>query len=150
MRGAGPEPAFGIGLCQHAGIERRIVAAVICQTLQFLDIGQPPLIGTGQCQVFAIRQGFFPISGLSVIGLLPDYVCGVVGDSAISIDFEFRLPVFIAAHTTIEQFCSLCRGLLDVPIEEVEKDSDRDVYMDAEKAVEYGLVDEVLAVPEKE
>ena len=35
-------------------------------------------------------------------------------------------------------------------IEEVEKDSDRDVYMDAKKAVEYGLVDEVLPTPEKE
>ena len=35
-------------------------------------------------------------------------------------------------------------------IEEVEKDSDRDVYMDAQKAAEYGLVDEVLKAPEKE
>lgn len=35
-------------------------------------------------------------------------------------------------------------------VEEVEKDSDRDVYMNANQAVEYGLVDEVLAIPEKE
>ncbi|MBT3337746.1 MAG: ATP-dependent Clp protease proteolytic subunit [Anaerolineae bacterium] len=33
--------------------------------------------------------------------------------------------------------------------ETVEKDSDRDVYMNAAEAATYGLVDEVLAVPEK-
>ena len=35
------------------------------------------------------------------------------------------------------------------PLEVVERDSDRDYYMDAKKAVEYGLVDQVLEVPEK-
>ena len=34
-------------------------------------------------------------------------------------------------------------------IEEVEKDSDRDVYMNAKQAAEYGLVDEVLEMAEK-
>ncbi|MBT7073489.1 MAG: ATP-dependent Clp protease proteolytic subunit, partial [Anaerolineae bacterium] len=33
--------------------------------------------------------------------------------------------------------------------ETVEKDSDRDVYMTAEEAVAYGLVDQVLEAPEK-
>ncbi|HIE24796.1 MAG TPA: ATP-dependent Clp protease proteolytic subunit, partial [Anaerolineales bacterium] len=32
----------------------------------------------------------------------------------------------------------------------VEKDSDRDVYMTANEAVEYGLVDHVLDLPQKE
>jgi ATP-dependent Clp protease protease subunit len=31
----------------------------------------------------------------------------------------------------------------------VEKDSDRDVYMNATQAVEYGLVDQILEAPEK-
>jgi ATP-dependent Clp protease protease subunit len=35
------------------------------------------------------------------------------------------------------------------PLEVVERDSDRDYYMDAKKAVEYGLVDQVLEAPEK-
>ena len=35
-------------------------------------------------------------------------------------------------------------------IEEVEKDTDRDYYMNAEQAAEYGLVDQVLEVPEKD
>ncbi len=34
--------------------------------------------------------------------------------------------------------------------EEIERDSDRDFYLDAQGAVEYGVVDQVLGVPEKE
>jgi ATP-dependent Clp protease protease subunit len=34
--------------------------------------------------------------------------------------------------------------------EEIERDSDRDFYLDAQGAVEYGVVDQVLDVPEKE
>jgi ATP-dependent Clp protease protease subunit len=36
------------------------------------------------------------------------------------------------------------------PIEIIERDSDRDFYVDAKGAVEYGLVDEVLAIAEKQ
>lgn len=35
------------------------------------------------------------------------------------------------------------------PLEVIERDTDRDFYLDAKAAVEYGLVDEVLGVPEK-
>ncbi|PWH12000.1 MAG: ATP-dependent Clp protease proteolytic subunit [Anaerolineae bacterium] len=35
------------------------------------------------------------------------------------------------------------------PLEVIERDTDRDFYMDARQAVEYGLVDQVLEVPEK-
>ena len=34
-------------------------------------------------------------------------------------------------------------------IEVIENDTERDLYMSAEQAVEYGLVDKVLAIPEK-
>lgn len=34
------------------------------------------------------------------------------------------------------------------PIEKIEEDTNRDVYMTAEQAVEYGLIDHVLEVPE--
>ena len=34
--------------------------------------------------------------------------------------------------------------------EEIERDSDRDFYLDAQGAVEYGVVDQVLTAPEKE
>ena len=35
------------------------------------------------------------------------------------------------------------------PLEVVERDSDRDYYMDAKRAVEYGLIDQVMEAPEK-
>jgi ATP-dependent Clp protease protease subunit len=35
------------------------------------------------------------------------------------------------------------------PLEVIERDTDRDFYLDAKGAVEYGLVDEVLGVPQK-
>jgi ATP-dependent Clp protease, protease subunit len=35
------------------------------------------------------------------------------------------------------------------PLEVIERDTDRDFYLDAKGAVDYGLVDEVLGVPEK-
>lgn len=35
------------------------------------------------------------------------------------------------------------------PLEIIERDTDRDFYMDAKQAVEYGLVDQVLEMPEK-
>ena len=34
--------------------------------------------------------------------------------------------------------------------EEIERDSDRDFYLDAQAAVDYGVVDQVLDIPEKE
>ena len=37
----------------------------------------------------------------------------------------------------------------DQPLEVIERDTERDFYMDAEAAVEYGLVDKVLTPPEK-
>ncbi|MCC6298327.1 MAG: ATP-dependent Clp protease proteolytic subunit [Anaerolineales bacterium] len=35
------------------------------------------------------------------------------------------------------------------PLEVIERDSDRDYYLEAQQAVEYGLVDQVVEVPEK-
>jgi ATP-dependent Clp protease protease subunit len=35
------------------------------------------------------------------------------------------------------------------PLEVIERDSDRDYYLEAKQAVEYGLVDQVLEVSDK-
>ena len=35
------------------------------------------------------------------------------------------------------------------PLEVIERDSDRDYYLEAKQAVEYGLVDQVLEASEK-
>jgi ATP-dependent Clp protease, protease subunit len=36
------------------------------------------------------------------------------------------------------------------PIEVIERDTDRDFYLDAKQAVDYGLVDQILEAPEKQ
>jgi ATP-dependent Clp protease protease subunit len=36
------------------------------------------------------------------------------------------------------------------PLEVIERDTDRDFYLDAAQAVEYGLIDHVIEVPERE
>lgn len=46
-----------------------------------------------------------------------------------------RLNHILATHT-------------EQPLEIIERDTDRDFYMDAEQAVEYGLVDKILEPPE--
>jgi len=49
---------------------------------------------------------------------------------------------------------SLTSGILanatGQPLEVIERDTDRDFYLDAKGAVEYGLVDQVLEAPEKQ
>jgi len=38
-------------------------------------------------------------------------------------------------------------GMTGQPIEKIEKDTDRDYFMSAAEAVEYGLIDRVIAHP---
>ena len=35
------------------------------------------------------------------------------------------------------------------PLEVIERDLDRDYYLDAQQAVDYGLVDQIIETPEK-
>src|SRR5512145_1718897 len=58
----------------------------------------------------------------------------------------------IAARQILRQKASLNQILAKStgqPLEVIERDTDRDYYLDAKGAVEYGLVDQVLGVPEK-
>jgi ATP-dependent Clp protease protease subunit len=58
----------------------------------------------------------------------------------------------IAAKQIMRQKAAL-NGILakhtGQPLEVIERDTDRDYYLDAKGAVEYGLVDQVLEAPEK-
>lgn len=58
----------------------------------------------------------------------------------------------IAARQILRQK-ALLNGILatstNQPLEVIERDTDRDFYLDARAAVEYGLVDQVLEMPEK-
>ena len=59
----------------------------------------------------------------------------------------------IAAKQILRQKASLNEILAShtgQPLEVIERDTDRDFYLDAKAAVDYGVVDEVLAVPEKQ
>jgi ATP-dependent Clp protease protease subunit len=59
----------------------------------------------------------------------------------------------IAAKQILKQK-ALLNGILanatGQPLEVIERDTDRDFYLDAKGAVEYGLVDQVLEAPEKQ
>ncbi len=58
----------------------------------------------------------------------------------------------IAARQILRQKASLNQILArhtGQPLEVIERDTDRDFYLDAQAAVEYGLVDQVLEVPDK-
>jgi len=58
----------------------------------------------------------------------------------------------IAARQILKQKAALNRILSDrtgQPLDVIERDTDRDFYLDAKGAVEYGLVDQVLEMPEK-
>lgn len=58
----------------------------------------------------------------------------------------------IAARQILRQK-ALLNGILATstgqPLEVIERDTDRDFYLDAKAAVDYGLVDQVLEMPEK-
>ena len=59
----------------------------------------------------------------------------------------------IAARQILRQKASLNEILArhtGQPLEVIERDTDRDFYLDAKSAVDYGLVDQVLEVPDKQ
>jgi ATP-dependent Clp protease protease subunit len=61
-------------------------------------------------------------------------------------DIAIQAQEIIRLRSTINQILSRHTGR---SIEQIEEDTDRDIYMTAEQAKEYGLVDEVLVRPEE-
>jgi ATP-dependent Clp protease protease subunit len=60
-------------------------------------------------------------------------------------DIEIQAKEILRQKQRINEILSARTGK---DIESIEKDTDRDTYLTAEQAVEYGLVDEVLDIPE--
>lgn len=60
-------------------------------------------------------------------------------------DIEIQAKEILRQKERINQILSEATGKT---VEQIEKDTDRDVYLTAEEAVKYGLVDEVLVKPE--
>ena len=71
-------------------------------------------------------------------------VGGAQGQAA---DIQIAAREIIRVQERLRVILSLHTGQ---PVEKIAKDSDRDYYLSAEQAVEYGLVDEILVKPEKD
>jgi len=61
-------------------------------------------------------------------------------------DIEIQAREILRLKSRLNEIMSKCTGQ---PIDVISKDTERDFYMDAAQAVEYGIVDKVLQLPEK-
>ncbi len=59
-------------------------------------------------------------------------------------DIEIQAREILRLKSRLNEIMSTCTGQ---PIDVIEKDTERDLYLSADKAVEYGLVDKVLVPP---
>jgi ATP-dependent Clp protease protease subunit len=62
-------------------------------------------------------------------------------------DIEIAAKQILHQRALLNQILANATGQ---PLEVIERDTDRDFYLDAKGAVEYGLVDQMLEVPEKQ
>ncbi len=68
------------------------------------------------------------------------------GASGQASDIEIQAKEILRLKSRLNNILSECTGQ---PLEVIERDTERDFYMDAQTAVEYGLVDQVLIPPGK-
>ncbi|KAF0108750.1 MAG: ATP-dependent Clp protease protease subunit [Anaerolineaceae bacterium] len=61
-------------------------------------------------------------------------------------DIEIQTMQIMRLKTLLNNILSKHTGQ---PVEVIKKDTDRDFYLDAKQAVEYGIVDQVLEMPDK-
>ncbi len=61
-------------------------------------------------------------------------------------DIEIQAREILRLKSRLNQIMSEATGQ---PLEVIERDTERDLYLDANQAVEYGLVDQVLTAPAK-
>ena len=61
-------------------------------------------------------------------------------------DIEIQTKQILRLRTLLNDIMAKHTGK---PVEVIKKDTDRDFYLDAKQAVEYGLVDQVLEIPQK-
>ncbi|KPL84496.1 Clp protease ClpP [Thermanaerothrix daxensis] len=61
-------------------------------------------------------------------------------------DIEIQAREILRLKAQLNQILAECTGQ---PLEVIERDTERDFYLDAYQAVEYGIVDQVLTPPEK-
>ena len=61
-------------------------------------------------------------------------------------DIEIQTKQILRLRTLLNDIMAKHTGK---PVDTIKKDTERDFYLDARQAVEYGLVDQVLEIPEK-
>lgn len=61
-------------------------------------------------------------------------------------DMRIQADEILRAKATLNRIMSECSGR---PLEQIERDTERDRYMDAKEALDYGLIDEILDNPKK-
>jgi ATP-dependent Clp protease protease subunit len=66
------------------------------------------------------------------------------GGSGQASDVQIQAQELMRNNQKIRQILA---DATDQPMERIERDTDRDFYMSAQEALEYGLVDEVLSKP---
>lgn len=64
-----------------------------------------------------------------------------------AVDIEIQARQILRLKALLNEILSRHTGQ---PLEVIERDTDRDFYLDAQAAVEYGIVDQVLQPPQKE
>lgn len=62
-------------------------------------------------------------------------------------DIEIAAKQILRQRSSLNEILARHTGQ---PLEVIERDTDRDFYLDAQGAVDYGLVDHVLEMPEKQ
>ena len=75
--------------------------------------------------------------------ILLHQVMGEVGGQAVEIEISAKHSVKIK-----EKLNQILSKHTDQPLEKVEKDTDRDFYLSAEEAKDYGIIDEVIKAKE--
>jgi len=68
------------------------------------------------------------------------------GASGQASDIEIQAKEILRLKSRLNEILAHCTGQ---PLEVIERDTERDFYMDAQQAVEYGIVDQVLIPPKK-
>jgi ATP-dependent Clp protease protease subunit len=63
-----------------------------------------------------------------------------------AVDIEIQARQILRLKALLNEILSKHTGQ---PLEVIERDTDRDFYLDAKTAVEYGIVDQVLEPPQK-
>jgi ATP-dependent Clp protease protease subunit len=61
-------------------------------------------------------------------------------------DIEIQTKQILRLRTLLNDIMAKHTGK---PVDVIQKDTERDFYLDATQAVEYGLVDQVLEIPTK-